>query len=530
MSFSLRFYKMTCEKNRVYKLNYLTNRLDFMGVLKSATSLSTPSVVIETSNGITDLEGYNYVHIYQFHRYYFITDMISISDKLTQVNMRVDVLMTFRAKFITLDAMIGRNENDFDMLIEDDLKPFISRRDVREYIPLQTPNPSSLVNTHFSAEYQTYNCVANIITWGEPLLADGTTTTYPFQSGTIFAPTGSNLPDIDADNWTIPYSSAIYVVYNQVDMGRIALGCNQNDRVGFLKGMIIYPFQVRRGNPTESRLLTLGVGDKYCKYKQGNVEDFVTGYYAYSCYSDYLVVSDFIVDFAPEWADWSPTTNYQIYLPFYGYTDFDVSSIINHRIIVYYIVNYENNQSQVYVYDMTSSRIIFTDACKLGVEVSLTTSNMRSVKTSEEALGLNYIMNQFASTYKAYKGAFEYASGGGIKSIEEGLGGLIANQIDLHNKANQLYVKGSATFGGQVAPLFSPMEVRIRESRAISTITDEEMGEYRRLYGLPLQQVRTLSSLTGFTIVSDIHLEGLDNALDGEINELYSLLTSGVIL
>ena len=54
-------------------------------------------------------------------------------------------------------------------------------------------------------------------------------------------------------------------------------------------------------------------------------------------------------------------------------------------------------------------------------------------------------------------------------------------------------------------------------------------SDYFHLKGRPLYQVKTLSSLSGFTQIDDIHLENI-KAFQDEKDELYNLLKSGIIL
>lgn len=57
-------------------------------------------------------------------------------------------------------------------------------------------------------------------------------------------------------------------------------------------------------------------------------------------------------------------------------------------------------------------------------------------------------------------------------------------------------------------------------------------NNYKKLFGLPLGENRILGSLTGYTEITEVHIEGEDfeNATIEELNELDSLLKSGIIL
>lgn len=77
------------EKNKLEKT--IHDRERFEGTLRSETSVINPVVSIEAEN----LSGFNYMHIPQFGRYYFITDIVSVRTDLWRVHGTCDVLMSF---------------------------------------------------------------------------------------------------------------------------------------------------------------------------------------------------------------------------------------------------------------------------------------------------------------------------------------------------------------------------------------------------------------------------------------------------
>ena len=89
----------------------------FQGTLKENTSLINPVIVIDFP--ITNLTQYNYARIYDFGRYYFITDMVSITHNLTEISMHVDVLMSFRNSIRTNYGIAKRQENDWNLYLND---------------------------------------------------------------------------------------------------------------------------------------------------------------------------------------------------------------------------------------------------------------------------------------------------------------------------------------------------------------------------------------------------------------------------
>ena len=53
---------------------------------------------------------------------------------------------------------------------------------------------------------------------------------------------------------------------------------------------------------------------------------------------------------------------------------------------------------------------------------------------------------------------------------------------------------------------------------------------YNKLYGRPLYETRTLSNLTGFTVVDSVHLENIAGATAIELKTIEAALNGGVIL
>ena len=75
--------------------------------------------------------------------------------------------------------------------------------------------------------------------------------------------------------------------------------------------------------------------------------------------------------------------------------------------------------------------------------------------------------------------------------------------------------------------LYSPLRVYMRTTRLKTTIADE--ATYAHEVGKPLARTYYLNELSGFTTITNIHLENLP-AFKAERSEMETLLKSGVIL
>lgn len=89
------------EKNKLGK--FLSNSNIFTGSLKGETSVTNPVVIMELENPT----GYNYAHIPEFGRYYFIDDMVSVRTGLWKISMKVDVLESFKSSILGVSVILS---------------------------------------------------------------------------------------------------------------------------------------------------------------------------------------------------------------------------------------------------------------------------------------------------------------------------------------------------------------------------------------------------------------------------------------
>ena len=113
--FIIKLYKNTAEKKRVDKTNYLTLVHTVSGALREETSIVNPVIRFE----LVDVPEFNYVEIPKFNRFYFVNDVRSIVNNLWEIDMTVDVLMSYKDAVTELNGFIDRNEFKYDDAIID---------------------------------------------------------------------------------------------------------------------------------------------------------------------------------------------------------------------------------------------------------------------------------------------------------------------------------------------------------------------------------------------------------------------------
>ena len=113
---NVKFYTNTSQKNAVNK--NISQLFDFSGTLRAESSIIKPVI---TFSGLTGIASINYAYIPDFGRYYFVTDIVCVRNNLFQVSMSVDVLMSFKSQILANNAIIERNENQYDLKLNDGL-------------------------------------------------------------------------------------------------------------------------------------------------------------------------------------------------------------------------------------------------------------------------------------------------------------------------------------------------------------------------------------------------------------------------
>ena len=116
MSFSIQLMNNTDELNKITK--HPSSVLTLEGTLRDEASIVDPVILVEYDGALT---GVNYMYISQFHRYYFINDIVSVRNKLWRIHAHCDVLKTYSEGILGTPAVVARNENKYNLLLDDSM-------------------------------------------------------------------------------------------------------------------------------------------------------------------------------------------------------------------------------------------------------------------------------------------------------------------------------------------------------------------------------------------------------------------------
>ena len=107
-------YNNTSEKEKIGKTLSVVDTLT--GAIKQPSSIKNPTILIEYNNPTA----FNYCHIDEFNRYYFVNDIIVERNNLLRVSLTVDPLESFKTQILAQQVIIDKNTANFDLYLPDE--------------------------------------------------------------------------------------------------------------------------------------------------------------------------------------------------------------------------------------------------------------------------------------------------------------------------------------------------------------------------------------------------------------------------
>lgn len=114
MSFSISLQNNSSPINKIGKA--ISTITTVSGDLKNESDVIRPEILIESDSSILSA---NYMTIDTFHRKYFIEEIQSVRTNLWLVKAHVDVLETYASQILSNTAVVLRQENNFNLLLND---------------------------------------------------------------------------------------------------------------------------------------------------------------------------------------------------------------------------------------------------------------------------------------------------------------------------------------------------------------------------------------------------------------------------
>lgn len=231
--------------------------------------------------------------------------------------------------------------------------------------------------------------------------------------------------------------------------------------------------------------------------------------------------------------DYSPYTKIDLYLPYIDFVTLDTNLIMGKTISIDYVVDYFSGKCTAFisveetVEGVTTSNIIMERDGNIGVEVAIGGGRGADIARNMLKLGIGAGVGVISMTAGAVSmGAGKTAgSAGSVAGAVSMSAGYLANTTVNAIQAGQAHI----TKGGSAQPainFYAPQNCYLVITRP-NVVTP---GTYNQDLGRPSGKSAVLGSLTGYTVVDSIHVEGLATATSDEVTEVERLLKQGVIL
>lgn len=521
--FEIIFYKMTCEKNRIDKTQFLTEPKTYSGTLRESSSIINPSITIEEPTSA--LVGYNYCYIAAWNRYYFITDIVSVTNSLWEISMRVDVLNTFKTEIKQQKGLIARSSFGNKYLIDDKATFNAEYKLIR-------------MRSAYIEQYPTSEDDCNVVL-RVASLTSGTSAQYDYFSPRFLSFDGQNsaVSEFDMTNISTFLCRAkdIESIFNKMR--------GDSANAAYIISCISFPFKLCGYNDEAvegavKRGITIG------EYRT-EVLGWQLSAKSINKLFTQTSVSFSKNEFLEAEVPFYPYQYMDIYLPYYGVYRFNPNTLLA-------LGNAADQLEVVYVLDPTSTTglicitavknfpfgdqdpqergyyILDTLNVEIGYNVDFMVTNKDAIERQRSADNISLVASAIGSLASVGVGAATAivnplglaSSVFGLSNLAGAVGKYGANRA-LEAEIPVTKQAGNSLVMGQYAPLM------IMELFRKDYLTNRD-EDYISQFGLPDYDVRDFSTLANYVEIGEVHLENIPNALDAELTEIETLLKSGV--
>lgn len=460
----------------------------------------------------------NYCYIEDFGRYYYITDITCVAEKIWEVSMTCDVLMSFKEEILELDAFVLRQEFDISPDIPDNKMPVLSE-------PLL-----NIITTDDSGDL--YNPINNALTaFSYVMIIGGADQNFDFTYASglktpLYVPYITNITGIER--------FAEYA-YNYENDGRIERYFEPSEAV---KSIYRIPFELqtylenkfpngdgRQYEITENIYISNQISHLNATFIKVNYLEPI------EIYGGSITINRFFNNFL----DYSDYTSIKLFIPFLGYIDLDVDICLGKTIQLYYVLNILKGTALVKL--VVDNKVIKLIDSQMAIFSPITRGDYNQKKLSHMTSTITNALNFGKNLAQTVAGIIAAPATGGLSlgASIAGAGGMInsiSGQIssDLQNKFNKVSL-GEGGDNIELLELGIKMFAIVIRTNPVYIHEDSDYTDrYRHLVGSPSSYNGKLKNLQGYTEVGGIHIEGISRCTTEEQEKINYIIRSGVIL
>lgn len=232
---------------------------------------------------------------------------------------------------------------------------------------------------------------------------------------------------------------------------------------------------------------------------------FPTGVNALRITNQYLEVDAGSITISEYWGsalDYAPFTKCEIYVPFVGFRNLVIEDIQKTTLHLVYHVDVLTGDCVAYLKCGQSVLYTWTGNCLNHIPCTSQTNDLLAKNIGAiGALGVGIVTGNPAST----------------------AAGAISGAVNSATAKNHVQRSGDVAGSPGIMSEFTPYLVFHRPKQSLAK-------GYNNFKGYPSNITYVLSQLSGYTEVEHVHLTGINNATDTELQEIENLLKSGVII
>ena len=197
--------------------------------------------------------------------------------------------------------------------------------------------------------------------------------------------------------------------------------------------------------------------------------------------------------------DFAPFTNAKLFIPFVGFQPLPVASFIGAQLSLRYVFDVVTGAVTVYLLRNGYVFDKYSGIC--AVDVPITASNRAQVEV----------------------GQIQSALTAGAQLATGNIGGALSSGLAIASMPNHFNTRGNA--GGYTSQ-FDPRQPYLIIDRPKA---QSEISSYGKTSGFPCNLTKTISTLSGFTSVHDVHLDDVP-CLESERQELKTIMQKGFVI
>ena len=317
---------------------------------------------------------------------------------------------------------------------------------------------------------------------GEKTGVPGLPTVSAIGSGflSIYNPTSSQLRSLAAKLWTDDFYESILKLWNDPLEGLISFS--------------MVPFA-----PDTSGSASVSIGNYDTEISMPLVS------------SQYKMIDCGTVSLNEYWGsalDYSPYTKAEIFLPFIGIKSLDIDEVMDKDITVKYNCDVLNGSAICMV--IVDGNVLYTFNCNVMATIPITGSNFSALWGGILKGAIN------AATMSAVTAG---VAGGAVGAVAGGLTSAANTMASKHSEVEK--GSGISSSSGMLGG-FVPYIIIHRPVQSLPA----SFGHFK---GFPSNVTKNLGTVSGYTEVEYIHLDGI-SATDEEKEEIYALLKAGVMM